>query len=80
MGFTKLSERYKGHYTEEMCWVEKFIDCTYDLGGEVEIEDQKGREIVKDPVEYIKVDLKIQKERVEFLYNGIEERKDDPIL
>ena len=34
-GFTKLGEKYIGHYTEEMEWVEKFIDRILDLGGEV---------------------------------------------
>ena len=63
--FTKLGEKYKEHYTEEMGWVEKFIGRINDLGGEVKIEDQKGRPIVKDPVEYIKEDLKIQEQGVE---------------
>lgn len=47
MSFTKLGEKYKGHYTEEMVWVEKFITRVNDLGVEVKIEDQKGRPIVK---------------------------------
>ena len=34
-GLTKLGEKYIGHYTEEMEWVEKFIDRILDLGGEV---------------------------------------------
>ena len=38
-GFTKLGEKYIGHYTEEMEWVEKFIDRILDLGGEVKVED-----------------------------------------
>jgi hypothetical protein len=29
-GFTKLGEKYIGHYTEEMEWVEKFIDRILD--------------------------------------------------
>lgn len=78
MGFTKLGEKYKEHYTEEMGWVEKFIERINDLGGEVKIEDQKGREIVKDPIEYVKADLKIQEQGVEFLYNCMAELKDDP--
>lgn len=78
MGFTKLGEKYKEHYTEEMGWVEKFIARINDLGGEVKIEDQKGRPIVKDPVEYVKADLKQQEEGVEILYNCMAELKDDP--
>lgn len=78
MGFTKLGEKYKGHYAEEMGWVEKFIARINDLGGEVKIEDQKGRQIVKDPVEYVKADLKIQEQGLDVLYNCMAELKDDP--
>ena len=28
-----------------------------DLGGEVKVEDRKGREIVKAPLDYVKADL-----------------------
>ena len=34
-GFNKLGDKYMGHYSEEMGWVEKFIDRILDLGGEV---------------------------------------------
>ncbi len=78
MGFSKLGEKYKGHYAEEMGWVEKFIARINDLGGEVKIEDQKGRQVIKDPVDYIKADLEIQKQGVDFLYNCMAELKDDP--
>lgn len=78
MGFTKLAEKYKEHYAEEMGWVEKFIARINDLSGEVKIEDQKGRPVVKDPIEYVKADLKIQEEGVEILYKCIADLKDDP--
>ncbi|WP_455074725.1 ferritin-like domain-containing protein [Prevotella fusca] len=77
MGLTILAKKYTGHYTEEMEWVEKFISRINDLGGEFKIEDQKGRELVKDPVEYIKADLAIQEKGVEILYNCMAELKDD---
>ena len=54
MGFKTLGKKYTDHYSEEMGWVEKFMTRINDLGGEVKIEDQKGRELVKDPVEYVK--------------------------
>ena len=52
-GFTKLGEKYIGHYTEEMEWVEKFIDRILDLGGEVKCmgsvcEDYLTFDILKD--------------------------------
>ena len=78
MGLTVLAKKYTGHYTEEMEWVEKFISRINDLGGEFKIEDQKGKELVKDPVEYIKADLAIQEKGVEILYNYMAELKDDP--
>ncbi|MBR1774745.1 MAG: hypothetical protein IJ759_04380 [Bacteroidales bacterium] len=37
-GFTKLGEKYIGHYDEEMGWVDKFIDRILDLGGEIKQE------------------------------------------
>ena len=48
-GYTKLGEKYIGHYDEEMEWVTKFIDRILDLGGEVKVEDRKGAELVNDP-------------------------------
>lgn len=66
-GFTKLAEKYVGHYTEEMGWVEKFIDRILDLGGEVMVEEHKARALVNNPVEYVKEDLKIQEPGVELL-------------
>lgn len=78
LGFTKLGEKYTAHHTEEMGWVEKFMTRINDLGGDVKIEDQKGRDVVKDPIEYLKVDLEIQKQGLEILYNCMAELKDDP--
>ncbi len=78
LGFKKLAEKYTGHYQEEMGWVEKFMTRINDLGGEIKLEDQKGRELVKDPIEYVKVDLAIQEKGIELLYNCIKDLKDDP--
>jgi bacterioferritin len=78
LGFTKLAEKYVGHYDEEMGWVKKFISRINDLDGEVKIEDQKGRELVKDPVDYVKEDLAIQEKGVAMLYDCLSGLKDDP--
>ncbi len=78
MGLTTLGKKYQDHYTEEMGWVNKFMTRINDLGGEVKIEDQKGRELVKDPVEYIKADLAIQEQGVALLYKCMADLKDDP--
>ena len=50
-GFTKLGEKYLGHYAEEMGWVEKMQERILDLGGKPVFEGCKCREIVEDPVE-----------------------------
>ena len=77
-GFTKLGEKYEEHYAEEMGWVEKFVERILDLGGEVKAEGQKARELIKDPVEYVKADLAIQAPGVELLLKCMETIKDDP--
>lgn len=66
-GFTKLATKYIGHYTEEMEWVEKFVDRILDLGGEIKVEEQKARNLISDPIEYIKADLAIQRPGVDLL-------------
>lgn len=76
--FNKLAEKYTGHYSEEMEWVNKFIGRILDLGGEVKVEDQKGEALISDPVEYIKADLEIQKKGVELLRNCMQTLTEDP--
>ncbi len=78
MGFSKLGEKYTGHYSEEMGWVDKFIDRVNDLGGEVKIESVEGRALVTDPVEYVKADLAIQEQGVAMLYDCVKSVADDP--
>lgn len=77
-GFTKLGEKYIGHFSEEMGWVEKFADRILDLGGEIKAEGQKCRELICDPVAYLKADLAIQGPGVELLMNCMESVKEDP--
>ncbi|MBR1881827.1 MAG: hypothetical protein IJ808_02255 [Muribaculaceae bacterium] len=77
-GFGKLGDKYVNHFTEEMEWVEKFADRILDLGGEVKFEGAKARDLVADPVEYIKADLAIQQPGVELLYKCMAELRDDP--
>jgi len=77
-GWKKLGEKYVGHFDEEMAWVEKFIDRILDLGGEVKVEKHEARELICDPVEYVKADLAIQQPGVELLRKCMESVKDDP--
>lgn len=55
-GITKLGEKYIGHFNEEMGWVEKFTERILDLGGDVKFEGMKSRDLICDPVEYVKAD------------------------
>lgn len=78
-GLSKLGEKYIGHFSEEMGWVEKFVDRILDLGGEVKVEEHKARPLCYDPVEYIKEDLKIQEPGVELLRKCMASVAEDPI-
>lgn len=77
-GFTKLGDKYIEHFTEEMGWVDKFVERILDLGGEVKAEGMKARDLIANPVEYVKADLKIQEAGVEMLYKCMETMHDDP--
>ncbi len=77
-GFEKLGQKYIDHFNEEMEWVEKFVGRILDLGGEVKFEGAKTREIISNPVEYIKADLEIQKAGVDMLYKCCESLINDP--
>ena len=77
-GFTKLGEKYINHFNEEMGWVEKFTERILDLGGDIKFEGMKSRDLIGDPIEYVKADLAIQEPGVEMLMKCMEGVKDDP--
>jgi len=77
-GFNKLGDKYVEHFSEEMGWVEKFVERILDLGGEVKAEGAKARDLISNPVEYVKADLEIQKAGVELLYKCMETLIGDP--
>lgn len=77
-GFNKLGDKYVEHFSEEMGWVEKFVERILDLGGEVKAEGAKARDLISNPVEYVKADLEIQKAGVELLYKCMETLTGDP--
>ena len=78
-GFTKLGQKYIDHFNEEMGWVEKFTERILDLGGEVKFEGMKSRDLICDPIEYVKADLAIQVPGVEMLQKCMAELKDAPL-
>ena len=77
-GLGKLGDKYVNHFTEEMGWVEKFVDRILDLGGEVKFDGAKAHDLVDNPVDYVKADLAIQEKGVELLYKCMAELRDDP--
>ncbi len=77
-GLTKLGDKYINHFSEEMGWVEKFVERILDLGGEIKFEGMKERALISDPIAYIKADLQIQEAGVELLYNCMETLINDP--
>ena len=78
-GFTKLGQKYIDHFNEEIGWVEKFTERILDLGGEIKFEGMKSRDLICDPVEYIKADLAIQVQGVDILRKCMATLADDPI-
>ena len=73
-----MGDKYINHFTEEMEWVEKFVDRILDLGGDVKFDGAKARDLIAAPVDYIKADLAIQEKGVEMLYKCMAELRDDP--
>lgn len=77
-GFKKLGQKYIDHFNEEMEWVEKFNERILDLGGDIKFDGAKSRELISNPIDYIKADLDIQKAGVELLYKCCESLINDP--
>lgn len=55
-GFTKLGEKYAEHATEELDFVEQFMDRILDLGGTLVQQQQPEKPIYEDVLEFIKAD------------------------
>ena len=77
-GFEKLGQKYMDHYTEEMEWVEKYTNRMLDLGCVPQVKVCSETTLEKDAVEYIKADLKLQREGVEALYKMMPAMASDP--
>lgn len=76
-GFTKLADKYAEHATEEMGWVDQFIDRIIDLGGTAKVEAAPEQPIYTDPVEFIKADLEISRREVPVLQELTRSLMDD---
>lgn len=64
LGFQFLEDKYIAHATEEMDFVEQFMDRILDLGGEIKQEAQEAKPIYTDIVEFIEADYKVSVEGI----------------
>ena len=67
LGFQSLGDKYAAHATEEMDFVEQFMDRILDLGGEIKQEAQEAKPIYEDIIEFIEVDYKVSVEGIAYL-------------
>ena len=58
LGFQTLGDKYTNHATEEMDFVEQFMDRILDLGGELKQEAQEAKPVYNDIIEFIEADYK----------------------
>ena len=74
-GFTKLEEKYQEHATEELEFVEQFMERIMYLGGTLVQEAMPAQELYEDVEEFLKADLQVSidgiKVIVELMESGI---------
>ena len=67
LGFQSLGDKYTTHATEEMDFVEQFMDRILDLGGEIKQEAQEEKPIFTDIIEFIEYDYNVSVEGIAFI-------------
>ena len=72
LGFQSLGDKYATHATEEMDFVEQFMDRILDLGGEIKQEAQEAKPIYTDIIEFIEADYNVSVEGIAFLNEVME--------
>ena len=77
MGLTKLEAKYAEHAEEERGYVIQMIDRILDLGGDVKLEAKPAAPVIKDPVEWVKCDLKVSVDGLNLLKKMLDDAKDD---
>ena len=76
-GFTKLADKYAEHAEEERGYVTKFIDSLLYFVCDVKIEAKAAAPVCKDPVEWVKYDLKVSVEGLAWLKEIVEAARED---
>jgi bacterioferritin len=71
-GFTKLQEKYQAHATEELDFIEQFMDRILDLGGTLVQEAAPAQELYEDVQEYLEADFKVSVDGVQTLVDLME--------
>ena len=66
-GFTKLEEKYAEHATEELEFVEQFMDRILDLGGTLVQQPQPEKPIYEDVLEFIKADYQVSVDGIKLI-------------
>ena len=67
LGFESLADKYTAHATEEMDFVEQFMDRILDLGGEIKQEAQEAKPTYTDIIEFIEADYHVSVEGIAYL-------------
>lgn len=71
-GFTKLQEKYAAHATEELDFVEQFMDRILDLGGTLVQNQQPEKPIYEDVMEFIKADYQVSVDGIKIITDLME--------
>lgn len=72
LGFQSLGDKYTAHATEEMDFVEQFMDRILDLGGELKQEASPEAPVFTDIVEFIEHDYNVSVEGIAYLNEVME--------
>lgn len=72
LGFQSLGDKYATHATEEMDFVEQFMDRILDLGGDIKQEAQEEKPIYSDIIEFIEADYNVSVEGIAFLNEAMD--------
>ena len=76
-GFSKLADKYAEHAAEERDYVKQCTDRIIDLGGDVKLEAKKEAKVFKDALEFVKYDLQVSKDGLEWLGKLVECSRED---
>ncbi|MBR6415002.1 MAG: hypothetical protein IKS22_02735 [Bacteroidales bacterium] len=76
-GLSVLGDKYSEHSSEEMGYVEKFIDRILDLGGSPKVQAAPEAKIFSNPVDFLKEDYKVSVNGIELLRKSMDAVKED---